>query len=140
MVVFFTLKIGRKLRVSAISFSQWNMYFTSIFWVVWRKVMQASEVLDFWRLYKNMNWAFPMSRSFRSSRQEVFLRKGVLKICSKFTGEHPWRRAISIKLFFNFIEITLRHGCSPSLTIKVFHGLGAILTTYQKCWHTVKSP
>ena len=27
--------------------------------------------------------------NFRSSRPEVFLRKGVLKICSKFTGEHP---------------------------------------------------
>ena len=25
----------------------------------------------------------------RSSRSEVFLKKGVLKICSKFTGEHP---------------------------------------------------
>ena len=24
----------------------------------------------------------------RSSRSELFLRKGVLKICSKFTGEH----------------------------------------------------
>ena len=25
----------------------------------------------------------------RSSPSEVFLGKGVLKICSKFTGEHP---------------------------------------------------
>ena len=38
-----------------------------------------------------------------SSHSEVFLRKGVLKICSKFTGEHPC----------HFIGITLRHGCSP---------------------------
>ena len=29
----------------------------------------------------------------RSSRPEVFLGKGVLKICSKFTGEHPCRSA-----------------------------------------------
>ena len=36
--------------------------------------------------------------SGRSSRPEVFLRKGVLKICHKFTGEHPCRSAISIKL------------------------------------------
>ena len=35
---------------------------------------------------------------FRSSQPEVFLGKGVLKICSKFTGEHPCRSAISIKL------------------------------------------
>ena len=27
---------------------------------------------------------------YRSSRPEVFLVKGVLKICSKFTGEHPY--------------------------------------------------
>ena len=31
-------------------------------------------------------------------RPEVFLGKRVLKICSKFTGEHPCRSAISKKL------------------------------------------
>ena len=41
------------------------------------------------------------------------LLKGVLKICSKFTGGHPCRSVISIKFFRNFIEIALRHGCSP---------------------------
>ena len=30
--------------------------------------------------------------------QKVFLEKGVLKICSKFTEEHPCQSAISIKL------------------------------------------
>ena len=35
---------------------------------------------------------------FRRSPPAVFLRKGVLKICSKFTGEHPCRSGISIKL------------------------------------------
>ena len=49
----------------------------------------------------------------RSSRPEVFLGKGVQKICSKFTIEHPWQSAISIKLQSNFIGITLRHGFSP---------------------------
>ena len=34
----------------------------------------------------------------RSSPPEMFLGKGVLKICSKFTGEHPCRSVISIKL------------------------------------------
>ena len=34
----------------------------------------------------------------RSSHPEVFLEKDVLKIYSKFTGEHPCRSAISIKL------------------------------------------
>ena len=49
----------------------------------------------------------------RSSHPEVFLTKGVLKICSKFTGEHACRSVISIKVQSNFIEITLRHMCSP---------------------------
>ena len=35
---------------------------------------------------------------YTSSQLEVFLGKGVLKICSKFTGEHSCRGAISIKL------------------------------------------
>ena len=69
---------------------------------------------------------------YRSSCPEVFLGKGVLNIrskftgehpsrtvisikllCSKFTGEHPSGSAISIKLLYKFIEITLRLGCSP---------------------------
>ena len=57
---------------------------------------------------KHLRWSV-----FRSSRQEVFLGKGVLKTCSKFTGEHPCRSVISIKLLCNFIEIAFRHGCSP---------------------------
>ena len=38
--------------------------------------------------------------SFRSSHPEVLLQKGVLKISRKFTGEHPWRSAIS-QLYWN---------------------------------------
>ena len=40
----------------------------------------------------------------RSSRPEVFLENNVLKICSKFSGEHPCQSAISVKLQSNFIE------------------------------------
>ena len=57
---------------------------------------------------------------YRSSHPEVFLGKGVLKICSKFTGEHPCRSLISIKLQSNFIEITLWHRCSPSNLFYIF--------------------
>ena len=50
--------------------------------------------------------------------------RDVLKICSKFTGEHPeqrpYRSAISIKLICNFIEIALRHGCSPVNLLHIF--------------------
>ena len=40
----------------------------------------------------------------KSSHPEVFLGKGVLKICSKFTREHPCRSAISkaaLQLYWN---------------------------------------
>ena len=57
---------------------------------------------------------------FRSSHPEVFLGKGVLKICSKCTGEHLCRSAISIKLQSNFIEMALRHGCSPVNLLHIF--------------------
>ena len=50
----------------------------------------------------------------------MFLVKGVLKICNKFTGEHPCRSVISIKLLYNFIGITLRHGCSPVNLLHIF--------------------
>ena len=53
----------------------------------------------------------------RNIRPKVFLRKGVLKICSKFTGEHPCGSVISTKFF---IEITPRHGCSPVNLLHIF--------------------
>ena len=61
-----------------------------------------------------------MGNKFRSSHPEVFLGKDVLEICSKFTGEHPCRSAISIKLLCNFIEIALWHGCSPVNLLHIF--------------------
>ena len=56
----------------------------------------------------------------RSSHPEVFLGKGVLKICSKFTGENPCRSVILITLHCNFIEITHRHGRSPVNLLHIF--------------------
>ena len=56
----------------------------------------------------------------RNSHPEVFLVKGILKLCSKFTGEHLCRSAISIKLLCNFIEIALRHGCSTVNLLHIF--------------------
>ena len=56
----------------------------------------------------------------KSSRPEVFLGKGVLKICSKFTRDHPCRSAISEKWQSNFIKIALRQGCSPVNLLHIF--------------------
>ena len=41
---------------------------------------------------------------FRSSPPEVFLRKGVLKIRSKFTGEHPCRNVVSVRLHATLLK------------------------------------
>ena len=48
------------------------------------------------------------------------LGKGVMKICSKFNAEQTCQSVISIKLLSNFIEITLRHGCSPVNLLHIF--------------------
>ena len=51
-------------------------------------------------------WMSPVVKLInRSSREEVFLRKGVVKVCSKFTGEDPCRSVISINLLYDFISI-----------------------------------
>ena len=57
---------------------------------------------------------------FRSSHPEVLLGKGILEICYKLIREQPYRSAISIKLLYNFTEITLRHGCSPINLLHIF--------------------
>ena len=51
---------------------------------------------------------------------EMFFGKSVLKICSRFTKEHPCRSVISIHLQSIFIEITLWHGCSPANLLHIF--------------------
>ena len=60
---------------------------------------------------------------FKSSRPGVFLGKCVLKIRSKFTGEHLCQSAISIKLKSNLVEITLLYDCSPSCKFAVYFQL-----------------
>ena len=60
------------------------------------------------------------SSYMKCSRSEVFLGKSALKICSKFTGEHPCRSLISIMLLSNFIEITIRHGYSSVNLLHIF--------------------
>ena len=57
----------------------------------------------------------PMPKFDFNKVAEVFLGKGVLRICSKFTGEHQCRSVISIKLLS-----TLRHGFSPVNLLHIF--------------------
>ena len=58
--------------------------------------------------------------TIRSSHPEVFLGKCILKIWSKFTGEHPCRSVISVNLQSNFIEIALRYGRFPLNLLHIF--------------------
>ena len=61
-----------------------------------------------------------MLNKYSTSPPEVFLGKGVLKICSTFIGEYPCRSVILIKLQSNFTEITLRLGSSPVNLLHIF--------------------
>ena len=86
-------------------------------------------------------------RHHRSSRPEVFLEKGVLKIYGKFTGGHPCRSVILIKLLCNFFEIALRYGCSPVNLLHVFRkaflkntSVGLLLTPGQISHIVLVSP
>ena len=65
----------------------------------------------------------------------MFLGKGFLKICSKFTGEHPYLSVISLKLPCGFIGITLRHKYSPVNLLHIFRTSflkGIVRSFYQK--------
>ena len=66
---------------------------------------------------------------YRSSPTKVFLQRGVLKIYSKFTGEHSCRSEISVNLLWNFIEITLRYWSSPVNLLHIFRTSFAGITT-----------
>ena len=61
-----------------------------------------------------------MSSKRTSSPPEVFLRKSVLQISSKFTGGHRYRSVISIKFQSNYTENALRHGYSPVNLLNIF--------------------
>ena len=76
-----------------------------------------SKMKNYWNIY---NKIWEKVSNIRSSHPGVFLEKGVLKICNKFTEEHPYRSVISIKLLCNFIEITLWHECSPVNLLHIF--------------------
>ena len=55
-------------------------------------------------------------KTYRSSPPEVLLRKGVLKICSKSTGQHPCGSAIS---------------SSKATLLKSLFGMGVFLVTHE---------
>ena len=80
------------------------------------------NIITLWQMFSHKTFrelTLP-NTCFRRTHPEVFLLKGILKICSKLTGEHTCRSVISIKLLCSFIEISLRHGCS---LVNLLHNL-----------------
>ena len=74
-------------------------------------LLQRNQVLTTSKIRNPKACAFHSHVAYhRSSPPEVFFEKGVLKIGSKFTGEHPCRSATSTTLLNNFIEITILMG------------------------------
>ena len=97
-------------------------YYKTIMILVIKKLSPPVEFMFERRndTYNHRNLQEFATKRKRSSPPEVFLVKGVLKICSKVTGEHPCRSVILIKFQSNFIEITLRDGCSPVNLLHIF--------------------
>ena len=60
--------------------------------------LSIKERCKFFLVCKKCRLATFLDFHYRSSSLEVYLGKGVLKICSKFTGEQPCWSVISIKL------------------------------------------
>ena len=102
-----------------VSFMEFQVKYLVLFHLL--SVIDDSEWLWMGSFQRNIQLMLTLGSSmFRSRHPEVLLGTAVLKICSKFTGKHPCRSAISIKLQSNFIEITLRHGCSPVTLLHIF--------------------
>ena len=59
-------------------------------------------------------------KSFQKHPSWGFLQESFMKICIKFTGKHPCRSVISIKLQDNFQEIVHRHWCCPVNLLHIF--------------------
>ena len=79
----------------------------------WMRLWMNKKTMEY--ICIQLQWIdfFKILENDRSSFPDVFLRKDVLKRCSKFIWEHQCRSVISRKLLWNFTEITLRDGCSP---------------------------
>ena len=93
-----------------------KLCFTELsWWVYWNRSLASSE--PFHLFTQSINFYTFHCRtliSIRFSRPEVFLRKGVLKICSKSTGEHPFR------------EVWFQYSCETTL-LKLHFVTGVLL-------------
>ena len=122
--------IVQKATNSATSVLHWlNLHKLKYHLHMCNRVLLLFKKLPQWNLHINCHvngTAFQSGLRFQTGQSSLrvsckrALRKGVLKICSQFRGEHPCRSVVSIKLQSNFIEITLRHGRSPVNFLHIF--------------------
>ena len=110
------------------TFKAFFMYrFLIYYYVIVRKVIINSAKKGGTYLYKvsftfksgSKTFCSLSDTNYRSNPPEVFSGKVFLKICSKFTGEHPCRSVISIKLLCYFIESALRNVCSSGNLLNI---------------------
>ena len=98
--------VGKVLSVTCL----WSLWKYLIFTIICTKSIPLRplnlkvDLLPWGRVNLSSGWnlCWSVSVIVRSSLSEVFLGKGVPKICSKFTREYPCRSAISIKVQSNF--------------------------------------
>ena len=96
-------KAYRKFQISPVLKFWHLLHLFGWFWVVAASCSSFWPVSGFGMLKAHQLENFlpvniPNKLENTSSPPEVFLRTGVPKICSKFTGEHPCRSVISIEL------------------------------------------
>ena len=75
------------------------------------------------------------SSSYRSSPSKVFLEKGVLKICSKFTGEHPCWSAISKTVWTGRFSEKKYRNVSQTITTSKMELIVALVSDFLNLFH-----
>ena len=73
----------------------------------------------------------PTSKSCRSSPPVAFLGKSVLKICSKFTGEHPCQSVISRKVALLMLILHWIYFCRRKISGTGVKYTGYVISTFR---------
>ena len=76
-------------------------------------LINSSKELQFYQLPD-------IHKLFEKQSSRRVLKKRCSENMQQIYGRHPRQSAISIKLLCNFIEISLRHGCSPINLLHIF--------------------
>ena len=120
----FAKSIGKTVLLNT---TRVDLFWTNIFLIIdmfkklYLKIFNKYNLIFQYFIYETLIFAFDTickRRRSRSSPPKVLLGKGFLKICSKFTGEHPCQSTISIKLQSNSDKVAkqLYWNCTPVIS------------------------